>query len=333
MNRRLYRCRHDQRIAGVASGVAEYFDADPSLVRVLWILSFFLGGVGLLLYIAMAIIVPLEPEEGFAAPAARPTRPADPTGDRRGRRPLPHRLALAADGAPSRDPRQRPGDDALRDRPDPVRWPRPRRCVPAGVGGRRALPVARVHRRDRGPPGGDRRATRTDRIVIGGAVLVVGLLLILAGLASARIPGGATFAPSGIAVAPETGDGGTARARPAGAQPDPGVPALPDPPRHVVRQRGDRPRLLRGGLRVRGARLPRLGGFGHDRRRHRRAVHRHGDRGLAARGPDRTPARHARCSRTASWRTRIDRSAAASSRSCGPNSPTRTAGVTCSTSR
>ncbi|MDO8486017.1 MAG: sensor domain-containing protein [Candidatus Limnocylindrales bacterium] len=42
--------------------------------------------------------------------------------------------------------------------------------------------------------------------MIGGAVLVVGLLLILAGLASARIPGGATFASPGISVAPETGD-------------------------------------------------------------------------------------------------------------------------------
>ena len=63
MNRRLYRCRHDQRISGVASGVAEYFDIDPTVVRVLWVLSIFLGGFGLLLYIAMAIIVPLEPEE------------------------------------------------------------------------------------------------------------------------------------------------------------------------------------------------------------------------------------------------------------------------------
>ncbi|HEX7472967.1 MAG TPA: sensor domain-containing protein [Candidatus Limnocylindrales bacterium] len=43
--------------------------------------------------------------------------------------------------------------------------------------------------------------------MIGGAVLVVGLLLILAGLASAWIPGEATFASSGIALAPETGDG------------------------------------------------------------------------------------------------------------------------------
>ena len=44
--------------------------------------------------------------------------------------------------------------------------------------------------------------------MIGGAVLVVGLLLILAGLASARIPGGAAFAPSGIAASPDAGAGG-----------------------------------------------------------------------------------------------------------------------------
>ena len=69
MNRRLYRCRHDQRISGVASGVAEYFDLDPTVVRVLWVLSIFLGGFGLLLYIAMAIIVPLEPEGAFATGA------------------------------------------------------------------------------------------------------------------------------------------------------------------------------------------------------------------------------------------------------------------------
>jgi phage shock protein C len=77
VNRRLYRCRHDKRVAGVASGVAEYFDADPSLVRVLWVISIFFGGLGLLLYIAMALIVPLEPE-GLYAPGGAPV--GDPTG-------------------------------------------------------------------------------------------------------------------------------------------------------------------------------------------------------------------------------------------------------------
>jgi phage shock protein C len=72
VNRRLYRCRHDRRIAGVASGVAEYFGLDVSLVRILWFVSFFVGGFGLLLYIGLWIIVPLEPftEAELAASAA-----------------------------------------------------------------------------------------------------------------------------------------------------------------------------------------------------------------------------------------------------------------------
>ena len=62
MNRRLYRCRHDRRLAGVAAGTAEYFDLDPTIVRLLWFVSIFLtGGLSVLLYFVMAIIVPLEP--------------------------------------------------------------------------------------------------------------------------------------------------------------------------------------------------------------------------------------------------------------------------------
>lgn len=70
MNRRLTRCREDRMIAGVAAGVAEYFDLDTSLVRILWFLSILLGGVGLFLYIGMAIIVPLEPHVGELATEA-----------------------------------------------------------------------------------------------------------------------------------------------------------------------------------------------------------------------------------------------------------------------
>jgi phage shock protein C len=72
MNRRsLYRCRHDRRVAGVAAGVAEFFDLDPTLVRLVWLVSIFFGGFGLLLYIVMAIIIPNEPltEEELAAAA------------------------------------------------------------------------------------------------------------------------------------------------------------------------------------------------------------------------------------------------------------------------
>ena len=73
MNRRLYRCRENRVIAGVASGVAEFFGLDPTLVRVLWFLSIFVGGVSLLLYIGLAIIVPLEP-----LPPGAATAPAEP---------------------------------------------------------------------------------------------------------------------------------------------------------------------------------------------------------------------------------------------------------------
>ena len=82
MNRRLYRCTHDRRIAGVASGIAEYFEVDPTIVRILWVLSIFFGGLGLLLYIAMAIIVPLEPETGIApTPVPGESVAGDPTGE------------------------------------------------------------------------------------------------------------------------------------------------------------------------------------------------------------------------------------------------------------
>ena len=67
MNRRLTRCRHDRRIAGVAAGVAEFFELDPTLVRILWLASIFVGGLGILLYIGLAIIVPLEPLADDAA--------------------------------------------------------------------------------------------------------------------------------------------------------------------------------------------------------------------------------------------------------------------------
>ena len=72
MNRRLYRCRENRMVAGVAGGLAEYAGLDPSLVRLLWVISVFFWGAGILLYIAMAIIVPLEPltPEAAAAHAA-----------------------------------------------------------------------------------------------------------------------------------------------------------------------------------------------------------------------------------------------------------------------
>jgi len=57
-------------LAGVAAGVAETLDADPSLVRILWaLLAILTGGVGILVYIVMAIVVP-EASNGAEPPKA-----------------------------------------------------------------------------------------------------------------------------------------------------------------------------------------------------------------------------------------------------------------------
>jgi len=61
--KRLYRSRRDGMIAGVCAGFAEYFDVDPSLVRLVFILIVFLGGAGLLLYLAAWLIVPENKEQ------------------------------------------------------------------------------------------------------------------------------------------------------------------------------------------------------------------------------------------------------------------------------
>jgi phage shock protein C len=59
---RLYRSRDDRMLAGVAGGVAEILDADPSLVRIVWaVLAVLTGGLAILVYIVMAIVVPEAP--------------------------------------------------------------------------------------------------------------------------------------------------------------------------------------------------------------------------------------------------------------------------------
>jgi phage shock protein PspC (stress-responsive transcriptional regulator) len=60
---RLYRSRDDRILAGVAGGLAENVDVDPSIIRIVWALLVFLtGGIALLVYIVMAIVVPERPE-------------------------------------------------------------------------------------------------------------------------------------------------------------------------------------------------------------------------------------------------------------------------------
>jgi phage shock protein C len=85
MSRQLYRSRGDRMLAGVAAGMAELWDADVSLVRILWVILVpFTGGFALLVYVIMAFVVPDEEDlpvaAGTAASASLP--PANGTAAR-----------------------------------------------------------------------------------------------------------------------------------------------------------------------------------------------------------------------------------------------------------
>lgn len=59
--RKLYRSRSDKMLAGVCSGLARYLNLDTTVVRLLFVLLFFLGGHGLLIYLILWILMPVEP--------------------------------------------------------------------------------------------------------------------------------------------------------------------------------------------------------------------------------------------------------------------------------
>ncbi len=60
MERRLCRSRKNRIVAGVAGGLGEYFDIDPVLVRVIFVVATLASGVGILAYIILWIVVPYE---------------------------------------------------------------------------------------------------------------------------------------------------------------------------------------------------------------------------------------------------------------------------------
>ena len=61
--RKLYRSRTDRKLAGICGGLAQYFNADTTLIRVLFVVLALLGGPGLVIYLLMWILVPQEPED------------------------------------------------------------------------------------------------------------------------------------------------------------------------------------------------------------------------------------------------------------------------------
>lgn len=61
MEKKLYRNTSNKMLAGVCSGIGDYFSIDPTLVRLGWVAFSLLGGCGILAYIVALFIIPEKP--------------------------------------------------------------------------------------------------------------------------------------------------------------------------------------------------------------------------------------------------------------------------------
>lgn len=68
MTERLYRSGLDKKVAGVCGGLAEYFDIDATLIRVLLLISIIFGGLGIFVYLIAWVIIPLNPAYQVGVP-------------------------------------------------------------------------------------------------------------------------------------------------------------------------------------------------------------------------------------------------------------------------
>ena len=65
-DRRLHRSRRDRVFLGVCGGLGEYFDSDPLFIRLVFVFMALTGGIGILAYLILAIILPEEGSERLA---------------------------------------------------------------------------------------------------------------------------------------------------------------------------------------------------------------------------------------------------------------------------
>ena len=61
--KKLHTVEQGMMLCGVCTGIAAYFDIDPTLVRLGWVLFSLLGGSGILAYIICALIIPADPDK------------------------------------------------------------------------------------------------------------------------------------------------------------------------------------------------------------------------------------------------------------------------------
>lgn len=73
--RKLMRSSTDKKIGGVCAGLAEYFDIDTAIIRILWVVAFLCAGTGGLLYLILWIALPVAPTPApvVAAPPSSTT--------------------------------------------------------------------------------------------------------------------------------------------------------------------------------------------------------------------------------------------------------------------
>lgn len=65
MTRKLYKSETDKKISGVCGGIAETYNLDSTIVRLIWAVFALVYGTGLVLYIVAAIIIPDKPEQRY----------------------------------------------------------------------------------------------------------------------------------------------------------------------------------------------------------------------------------------------------------------------------
>lgn len=75
--KRIYRSQADRYLAGVCGGFAHYFQIDPFLVRIIWVAAAFIGGTGIIAYIAAWVLIPENPN---------PETPIEPVTPERSRK-------------------------------------------------------------------------------------------------------------------------------------------------------------------------------------------------------------------------------------------------------
>src|SRR6266702_1342347 len=75
--KKLMRSSTDKKIAGVCAGLADYFDMDPTVIRVLWLVAVLCAGTGILAYIILLFVLPLPPPRFTLSPYTTLFRSAD----------------------------------------------------------------------------------------------------------------------------------------------------------------------------------------------------------------------------------------------------------------